>query len=141
LNFHLAILKDKYLRAILQGTKTVECRLTKTRRAPFGQISAGDKIFLKISSGPVCAEAIVAAVKEFERLSTEKIMELRSRYGHLIGGDEQYWHSKADSGYCVLVWLEGVRAIEPVKIQKKDWRAWVVLTKSKNFGLLDAQDR
>jgi hypothetical protein len=141
LNFHLAILKDKYLRAILAGAKTVECRLTKTRRSPFGQISAGDKIFLKVSSGSVCAEAKVKMIKEFEGLTSEKIMELRTHYGHLIGGDEDYWHSKADCGYCVLVWLEGVKPIEPVKIKKKDWRAWVVLTKSKSFGLLEGQER
>jgi len=35
-----------------------------------------------------------------------------------------------------LVWLKDVRTIEPVRIHKKDWRAWVVLTEKENFGLL-----
>jgi hypothetical protein len=28
--------------------------------------------------------------------------------------------------------------MEPVRIDKKDWRAWVVLRPGKDFGLLDA---
>jgi len=35
-----------------------------------------------------------------------------------------------------LVWLEGVKSIKPVRINKKDRRAWVVLTEKENFGLL-----
>jgi len=35
-----------------------------------------------------------------------------------------------------LVWLKDTRAIEPARIRKKDWRAWVILTEKENFGLL-----
>jgi hypothetical protein len=35
-----------------------------------------------------------------------------------------------------LVWLEDVKSIKPVRINKKDWRAWVVLTEKEEFGLL-----
>ena len=55
---HLVILKKPYLEAILSGRKTIESRFTKTKRPPFGQIEAGDRLFLKLSSGPVCGTAV-----------------------------------------------------------------------------------
>lgn len=134
-NCHLAILRREYLDAILEGRKTVESRFTRSRRAPFGLIFAGDKLFLKESSGPVRAEAYVSAVEQFEALSRKKISELRERYNHLILGEEEYWQSKKMSRYGILIWLEKVRAIKPIRIRKKDWRAWVVLRPEEDFGL------
>jgi hypothetical protein len=40
------------------------------------------------------------------------------------------------SRFGFLAWLTDVKPIEPVRIHKKDWRAWVVLTEKENFGLL-----
>ena len=135
-NYHLAILKRPYLNAILDGSKPVESRLTRTRREPFGCISAGDKIFFKVSSGAVCAVGRVADVKSFSNLTPAKVAGLKEEYNHLILGDQNYWSSKADSKFAVLVWLKDVGVIEPIRISKKDWRAWVVLTEKQNFGLL-----
>ena len=52
---HLVILKKPYLNMILEGKKRIELRLHKTRRPAFGHVFAGDRLFLKASSGPVCA--------------------------------------------------------------------------------------
>jgi len=135
-NCHLVILKKPYLDAILEGRKQIESRFTKTRRHAFGRVLPGDKLFLKESSGPVCATATVAAVKNFGSLTTEKILELKQRYNDDIQGSNEHWQSKMDSKFGFLVWLKDVRAIEPVRIGKRDWRAWVVLTEKENFGLL-----
>jgi hypothetical protein len=135
-NYHLVILKKPHLDAILKGRKRIESRLYRTRHNAFGRVMPGDKLFLKLSSGPVCATAKVASVKHFENLTPEKILELRRRYNRDIAGDDEHWRSKMDCKFCFLVWLGDVRAIEPVRIYKKDWRAWVVLTEKENFGLL-----
>jgi ASC-1-like (ASCH) protein len=135
-NYHRVILKKPYLDAILTGRKTIESRFTLTKRVPFGWISAGDKLFLKLSSGLVCATATVTSVKSFENLSPVEISRLKEQYNHYLGGGEEYWQSKSDCKFGLLVWLKDVRAIEPVKIDKKDWRAWVVLTEKENYGLL-----
>ncbi len=135
-NYHLVILKKPYLEAILDGSKTIESRFTKTKRPHFGRVLPGDKLFLKVSSGPVCAVATVAAVKNFENLTPGQIIKLKQRYNHYIGGSKRYWRSNADRRFGFLVWLEDVRPIEPVRIGKKDWRAWVILTEKENFGLL-----
>jgi len=135
-NYHLAILKKPYLEAILAGRKRIESRFTRTKHSPFGQVLAGDRIFLKLSSGPVCAVANVGAVKNFENLTPKQIIEIKQQYNHHIGGSNEYWQSKAGCRFGFLVWLEDIEAIEPVRIGKKDWRAWVVLTEEENFGLL-----
>ena len=135
-NYHLVILKKPYLEAILDGRKRIESRFSKTRRYAFGRVLPGDKLFFKISSGPVCAVATVAAVKNFENLTPEQIIEIKQQYNHLIGGADEHWQNRADCKFGFLVWLKDVRAIEPVRIHKKDWRAWVVLTEKDNFGLL-----
>ena len=134
--YHLVILKKPYLELILEGRKRIELRLYKSKHPAFGRVYAGDKLFLKISSGPVCATATVKAVKSFDNLTPERILDLKQRYNHDIGGGDEYWQSKMDSKYCLLVWLKDIKAIEPVRIQKRDWRAWAVLTEKKGFGLL-----
>jgi len=135
-NHHLVILKKPYLDMILEDRKRIELRLYKSKHPAFGRVFAGDKLFLKISSGPVCATATVESVKNFENLTSERILELKHLYNHDIGGGDEHWQSKLDCKYCLLVWLKDVKTIEPVRIQKKDWRAWVVLTEKKDFGLL-----
>ncbi len=135
-NYHLVILKKPYLEAILAGRKQIESRFTKTKRAHFGRVLSGDKLFLKESSGPVCATATAAAVKNFENLTPGRIIKLKQEYNRQICGNDEHWQSKADCKFGLLIWLKDIEAMEPVRIGKKDWRAWVVLTEKEDFGLL-----
>jgi ASC-1-like (ASCH) protein len=133
---HLVILKKPYLDAILAGQKRIESRFAKTKHYVSGGVLPGDKLFLKVSSGPVCATATVAAVKNFKNLTPEQLTEIKEQYNHYIKGSDEYWQSRSDCRFGFLVWLEDVKSIKPVQINKKDWRAWVVLTEKENFGLL-----
>ncbi len=135
-NYHLAILKKPYLDAILEGRKPVESRFTITKRSPFGQIFRGDKVFLKQSSGPVCATASVSAVKSFPNLTPAKVLDIKAQYNHLILGSDEHWKHFAQCNFGLLIWLTDVKSIEPVIIDKKDWRAWVVLNNREHYGLL-----
>ena len=135
-NAHLVILKKPYLNDILAGRKTVESRLTRTRRSPLGEIAKGDKLFFKITSGPVCAIGRVKKVMQFENLTPSRIKRIEQEYNDRILGTDLYWTEKRQSRYCVLIWLENIKNIPPRLINKKDWRAWVVLTSQNNFDLL-----
>lgn len=137
INFHLVILKKLYLEAILQGQKRLEARLTKTKRPFFGNVHTGDILFLKQSSGYVCAKAKVEKALHLENLTPEKIQSLKDQYNGQILAEDSFWNERMHSKYGLLVWLKDVEAIEPVRIAKRDWRAWVVLTKTKNFGLIE----
>lgn len=136
MNYHLAILKKPYLDAILDGRKTIESRFYQTKHKWMAQVSSGDKLFLKASSGPVMATAAVASVKHFHNLTAQQIAELKRQYNQHILGDEQYWREKMDARFGIMVWLKNVRPITPRFITKADWRAWVVLTQNEHFGLL-----
>jgi ASC-1-like (ASCH) protein len=135
-NNHLVILKTEYIEAILAGRKTIESRFTKTRREFFGRVSPGDKLFLKVSSGPVCATAKVTKVNWHEDLTLKQIRQLKGKHNKQILGTDEYWQNKSDCRYGVLVWLGEVKRIKPVRIDKRDWRAWVVLSEKENFGLV-----
>ena len=136
MKYHLAILKKPYLDTILDGRKTIESRFYQTKHKWFAQVSAGDILLLKASSGPVMATAIIAAVKLFNNLTPQQIKELKSKYNQQICGDEQYWQEKMNARFGILCWLKDVRRITPRFITKADWRAWVVLTQNEHFGLL-----
>jgi len=138
-NYHLVILKKPYLDAILNGTKTVESRFTITNRPPFGRISIGDKLFLKLSSGPVRATANVSKLKSFDNLTPKTIEELKKQFNQYILAANEYWLNKLNSNFGVLIWLKDVKTIKPRTINKKDWRAWVLLTEKQNFGLFNAR--
>ena len=140
-NAHLVILRKEYVEAILKGRKTIESRFTMTRREYWKKILYGDRLFIKQSSGPVCATAEVMKVQYYEGLTAERIEQIKKKYNHLISGEDEYWRSKKDCRYGVLVWLGKVEPIEPVRIDKRDWRAWVVLTKKEDFGLGQMVDR
>jgi predicted metal-binding transcription factor (methanogenesis marker protein 9) len=80
--------------------------------------------------------AKAGAVKNFENLTPEQIVKIKEQYNQHIRGSDEYWQGKEDCKFGFLVWLEDVQAIKPVRISKRDWRGWVVLTKKEDFGLL-----
>ena len=135
-NSHLVILRKEYVEATLEGQKTIESRFTMTRRAYWKKILYGDRLFIKQSSGPVCATAEVMKVRYYEGLTPEKIERLKGQYNRQILGADDYWQSKMDCRYGVLVWMCKVKPIKPTWINKRDWRAWVVLSEEEDFGLL-----
>lgn len=134
---HLVILKKAYLELILSGRKTIELRLSRGRSPLVGRVRRGDGLFLKVSAGPICARAAVADVTYYETLTPALIAQIKRQYNDQILGGDAVWDSMMDRKSGLLVWLRDVRPIEPIRIEKKDWRAWVVLSKGKNFGLLD----
>lgn len=136
MNHHLVILKRPYLEAILAGGKTLELRLTRARRPMRGRVCPRDRLLLKASGGMVRALATVEAVEHYEDLTPERIFEIRRRYGTRIGGDDTVWTRMMDCRSGFLVRLADVRPIEPIRIDKKDSRAWVLLKEGRDFGLL-----
>ena len=138
---HLVILKKRYLALILSGRKTIELRLTKARRPACGGVAPGDRLLLKASGGPVCAKATAANVQYCQGLTPDRVAGIRQRYNDQIGGDDDIWERLMDRRSGVLVWLRDVRRIDPIRIDKKDWRAWVRLKEGNDFGLLDHMRR
>jgi hypothetical protein len=125
---HVAILKQAYLRAILDGSKRIESRLTRTRQPPHGEVAAGDRVYFKASGGPFGAVARVARVEAWQEADAAAVREVERRYRPMIGGDEAYWQSKRSSGFITLMWL---REVEPIDVgpayRVANMRAWYTL--------------
>ena len=79
-------------------------------------------------------------MQEYKDLTPVKINQLKAMYNHVVWGTDDYWEMKSESKYAVFVWLKNVKRINPIIIEKKDWRAWVVLREEKDFGLLSSSD-
>ncbi|QOI99488.1 MAG: ASCH domain-containing protein [Phycisphaeraceae bacterium] len=105
---HLAILKPRYLDAILDGRKTIECRLMRNRVPPFGLVRPGDRIFLKDSGGPIRGVARAAAVRDLSGLTPASILDLEREFNGRVLGDAEFWRKKAGARYGTLIWLGGV---------------------------------
>ena len=132
---HLAVLQRTYLRLILEGDKSIECRLTRTPKPPFKAVAKGQKIYLKESSGPVLAVAKAKKVICSQINNPEDLAGIRRKYGEGIMAQEEFWQSRADCRYCTLIFLEGVKPLpEPFRISKNDMRGWVVLDGREGFN-------
>lgn len=116
---HAAIVLPMYARAIASGQKTIEARLTRNRIAPFGLVSAGDRVYFKESSGSFVLTAIAADVVWFEGLVPRKVDALRKRYDRRVQGSAEYWERKREARYATFVTLA---EIEPIAFGP-DYRA------------------
>lgn len=106
---HVAIVQAKYVRAILDGTKVVESRLSMTKSAPFGRVEPGDVIHFKETGGAFGAVATVAGVMTFEDLHASDVRLLSRRYGSQVAASAEYWEERRDAKYATFVWLADVR--------------------------------
>lgn len=75
---HVAVLRPPYTRLLLSGAKTIESRFAYSRRAPFGVIAAGDRVYFKISAGPFIARARAVEVMFHEEHTPAFVRARRS---------------------------------------------------------------
>jgi len=122
---HLAVLVQPYLDYILQGKKTVESRFGLTRGLPFGRVHSGDVIVLKLSSGPVVGMAR-ASGSESMSLSAQSWPRLHSLEDKICA-DEAFWEERRGKRYATIVFLDKVRRVPDLDVEKTDRRGWVLL--------------
>jgi ASC-1-like (ASCH) protein len=130
---HVAVLMKPYLDLVLDGSKQVECRLTRQARAPYESIEPGERIWFKQSCGPFRATAVADHVLFEDDLTPRRVSEIRRDYDHLICGEPQFWRWKRDSRFCTLIWLRDVEPIdEGPPIRPLQGVAWLVLDQQKS---------
>ncbi len=124
---HLAVLCATYLQLIREGTKTVECRLSRHAEPPYGVVESGDLLWLKEASGPVRAVAEVGKVQLIESVDRAALRRIRRQLDDRIQAEPAFWRIKHRAAYCTLIWLRDVQSVTPFRIVKTDSRAWVML--------------
>lgn len=123
---HIAILKRSYLNLILDGRKTLECRLTRIACSPFRRIEPGEIIRLKESSGPIRAQAVAKRVLFFDDLTPGRIQQIRVDYNGEILAPEEFWQDRLDCRYGSLIWLDKMQKITPYRIRRTGLKAWII---------------
>lgn len=124
---HIAILRKSYYDMVLNGEKTIESRWSMHKVAPYNKVSVGDEILLKETGKDVTATAKVKDVKYFE-LTPQLVDDIRIKYGKQIGTDKlEDWKSTIQKKYCTLIWLDDVKEIKPMKVQRSNGAGWIVL--------------
>lgn len=125
---HVAILHARYLELIRRGAKTAELRLTKTRRAPFGQIAPGQRLYFKQSGGPFSLTAIAQSVLCKEDLLPQDIRDIHRLHNHEILGDDAYWTQRTQSRFLTLIHFKEVEEISyGPRMKPHHGVAWQVL--------------
>lgn len=125
---HLAIVREPYLSLIVSGDKTIESRFSLHDRAPYERVMPGDLLVLKEPAGPVHAIAQVRRPWFFRRDTTwEKV---RKQFGAaMCATDDEFWATRAATNYATLLRLQHVLVLPTITCDKKDRRAWVLLSK------------
>ena len=124
---HIAILRQPFFNMVLSGEKTIESRWGMQRVAPYNKVSVGDEILLKETGKDVTATAKVKYVRYFE-LTPQLVEDIRIKYGKEIGTDKfEDWQTTFQKKYCTLIWLDNVKQIKPMKVQRSNGAGWIVL--------------
>ena len=131
---HVAIMKRsrKLIAKILSGEKTIESRWYVNRICPWDRINVGDTVYFKDSGEPATVKANVSKVLQFKNLSPRSVKNILQTHGKEIGMEpsEKNIQEGAAKNYCILIFLEDARKIEPFKIDKTGYglmSAWITV--------------
>jgi len=121
---HIAIMHNKpeLIGKIIDGKKTIESRWYLSRKAPWGKIKKGDRVYFKVSGGKVVAHAQVSKIEQYEYLSTQRAREIIRIHADKIGFRKskisKYYKLYSNKKFCILIFLKNPTAIEPFRIDK-----------------------
>ncbi|MGD9690504.1 MAG: hypothetical protein AB7K52_12260 [Phycisphaerales bacterium] len=107
---HVAIVMPRYVDLMLRGGKTVESRLSRSRRAPFEQIAPGELILFRERGGGYRAQARVAWVRFEEALTPADVRRLEQELEPRVRAGSAYWRARRTARFATLIGLERVRA-------------------------------
>jgi hypothetical protein len=102
---HVGIIRGRYLRALLEGEKTIESRLSRTRRAPWGMVELGQRVVLVAPESRLAAWCVVSRVYSVSNLTPGGVDRLRAQFGALVGAPDAYWDGRRDARYATLLWF------------------------------------
>lgn len=126
---HIAIFKEEAGEEILLGKKTMESRFSKAKSTPFGEVGAGDLVYIKPSGKDIIGEFRVKKVIFFDGLDQADLEEIKKEYAKELSVGEDYWEKHQGCRFGTLIFIgNSARFItSPIRFTKKGLRGWVVL--------------
>jgi hypothetical protein len=123
---HIAIVDSHTAHLILQGKKHIETRFSINKHIPYGRISEGEIIFIKISGGPIVGVMQAERVCFYADLNVDDVNDLKSEYNDLIQAKNEYWKQKRTSRFATFIYLSNIEQTEPFWLNKKDRSGWCI---------------
>jgi len=119
---------------IINREKTIESRWYKNRYSPWDKIKKGDTIYFKNSGELVTIKVEVLNVLQFSNLNPSKVKEILNKYGTRDGLEideiDRYYKMFKDKNYCLLIFLDNSKRVEPFEIDKSGFgsmSAWITV--------------
>ena len=134
---HLAIMKKswKLTEKILSGKKKIESRWYSSKKAPWGKIKPGEKIYFKDSGEPVTVVAEVNHAVQYDALTPEKVRDTLEQNGEDDGIEKErlsyFFELFKKKRYCILIFLKNPHSVGPFVINKKGYgnmAAWITVS-------------
>jgi hypothetical protein len=135
-DLHLAVCIEPFLRYILDGQKTIESRFSSMKCAPYQSCKLGDVVLLKKAGGPVVGICQIASVR-FYQLGENSWREIKSFASEICAEDPTFWEAREAASFATLMRIKHVQAINPIKVEKRDRRGWVVLRRASEQHTLE----
>lgn len=125
---HLAILDKGAAEAIFDGRKKIEGRFSQIKIPPYGKVSAGDVVLMKLPGEKIVGQFLVGRVLSYDHPTPLDIEELKKKYAKALALPTVFWLDHEKINYVTLMFIKTVTKfiIEP-QVKKKDLRGWVVL--------------
>lgn len=124
-SIHLAVMRQPYLDYVIDGSKTVESRLTKNRIVPYRAAGPGDIILFKESGGPISAVAVVRNARFFEIKDAAELGEVVDPYLPGLAYDDDFLPSKAEARFVSLITIDSVAPLAALRMEKQSRQSWV----------------
>jgi hypothetical protein len=137
---HVAIVTRWAAAALCAGSKRVESRFFRTRRAPLGRVRLGDLVHFKLSGGPLIGTCDVHRVEEWDSLDGAAVDNLRRRHNRLVRAPVSYWRARRRCRFGILIWVSDLRpAPARLRVPRQYGDGWIILPQ--RGGLLAAASR
>ena len=127
---HLAIFNAGDAQKIFSGKRKIEGRFSQIKIPPFGKVSAGDLVLVKVGGEKITGQFLVDRVLYFDHPRQEEFNGIKRKYGKDLSLSATFWLDKEKVNYVTLMFIKSVsKFIVAPQIAKKDLRPWVVLDK------------
>src|SRR3989344_4193112 len=123
---HLAIFNSTDAAKIFSGKRKVEGRFSQIKIPPFGKVSTGDLVLVKVGGEKIIGQFIVDRVLYFDHPRQEEVNGIKRKYGKDLSLSSTFWLDKEKVNYATLMFVKSVtKFIVAPQINKKDLRPWV----------------
>ncbi|RMF86200.1 MAG: ASCH domain-containing protein [Planctomycetota bacterium] len=113
---------------LISGRKRAESRFARSRRAPFGCVSPGDRLYFRAAGLGWIGVAVVRRVEQWENLTPTGIDRIRRRRQGIICAPPHYWAQRCDCRFGVLIWFDRLSSVRrPPDVPRQYGNAWVTL--------------